>query len=335
MKSRAVNIAFFAAGLGVFAFLVVKFGVDRIVTNIDKAGWSLLYVIAVWFAIYVLNASAWKLVLGAQGRGIRLRRLFMITVSGFVINYITPVLALGGEPYKIKALERFLGSQHSVSAVVLYRMVHLIGHMLLLLTGILAAVLFLDLPRAVVLSLLVLGVLIVFVVALTLSAHRQGVFQRLGGILGRIRFLGRIRTVVASYRSDLASMDELITNAYRHERIKFYSAIFLEYLSRVCMGIEVYLILRGIGVDTSIVSALFLYVSYSIIINLLFFIPLNLGAREGGLAIGLGSLALPPLLGVYLGVVMRIREFFWILLGLLFILLGDDKTDSPSTRIAS
>ena len=86
------------------------------------------------------------------------------------------------------------------------------------------------------------------------------------------------------------------------------------------MGVEVYLILYGVGIETTIASALFLYVVYSIIINLLFFIPLNLGAREGGLVLGLEALAISPLLGVYLGVVMRVREFFWILLGLLFIL---------------
>ncbi len=335
MASRKVDIAFFGLGLGVFTYLVLRFGIGRIAENIERAGWSLLYIIAVWFAIYLLNASAWKLVLGADGQGIRFRKLFMITVSGFVINYITPVIALGGEPYKIKALERFLGAQHSVSAVVLYRMVHLIGHMLLLLTGILAAILFLSLPLAVVLTLAVLGVLIILVVGLTLSGHRDGVFQRIAGLLGRFPFARRISTALTVTQNDLAAMDEVITRVYRHERWKFYSAVLLEVLSRVAMGVEVFLILRGIGVETSLLSALFLYVSYSIIINLLFFIPLNLGAREGGLALGLGSLALPPLLGVYLGVVMRIREFFWILLGLLFIVLGKEKVDSPSTRVAS
>ncbi len=321
-------MAFFGIGLAVFTYLVIRFGVDRIIVNIEKAGWSLLYVIALWLAIYLLNAMAWKLVLGAQGRVITFRRLFMITVSGFVINYITPLVALGGEPYKVKALEEFLDARHSVSAVVLYRMVHLIGHMLLLLAGIVVAVAFLSLPLPVVLMLVVLGILIAALVALTFSGHRRGVFQRFSRLLGRFR-------IGENLPGDLAAMDELITNAYRNERRKFYLAVFLEFLSRVCMGIEVYLILNGIGLQTTIASSLFLYVSYSIIINLLFFIPLNLGAREGGLALGLESLALPPLLGVYLGVVMRIREFFWILLGLLFILLGHEKAESPTTRTAS
>jgi hypothetical protein len=52
---------------------------------------------------------------------------------------------------------------------------------------------------------------------------------------------------------------------------------------------------------------------------------MNLGAREGGLYLGLESLALTPLLGVYLGIVMRLREFVWILFGLLFILLTGEK----------
>ena len=127
-------------------------------------------------------------------------------------------------------------------------------------------------------------------------------------------------------------MDAVLTNTYHHQRGKFYTAVGLEFLSRLCMGIEVYLILYGIGIPISLPMALFLYVVYSIIINVLFFIPLNLGAREGGLALGLESLALPPLLGVYLGVVMRIREFVWIMIGLLFIFFTTEKEHPPSPK---
>jgi uncharacterized membrane protein YbhN (UPF0104 family) len=128
-------------------------------------------------------------------------------------------------------------------------------------------------------------------------------------------------------------MDTIITGVYRNSRGRFYLAIAIEFLSRVCMGVEVYLILHGVGIETSVASAMFLYVVYSIIINLLFFIPLNLGAREGGLYLGLETLALPPLLGVYLGIVMRLREFFWILLGLTFILLTTPRKESSSAGV--
>ncbi len=327
------KIVFFTIGLALFVYLIYRFGLERIFENIRRAGWSMAYVILVWLAIYLLNAAAWRIVLGARGSALAFHRLFMITVSGFVINYITPVIALGGEPYKVDALAVSMGPQRSLSAVVLYRMVHLLGHMLLLLTGIACVLLLLPLPPAIASALGFVGVLILALIALTLSGNRNGVFQRIAGFASRSRLLGRVGRALTRYQDDLHEMDRVITDAYHHERPKFYAAILLEYASRVLMGVEVFLILRGVGVETSLLSAMFLYVSYSIIINLLFFIPLNLGAREGGLILGLESLALPPLLGVYLGVVMRIREFFWILVGLLFILMSGERSKTSPAKI--
>ena len=332
MKNRKTEIAFFVLGLLTFGYLVSKFGVDHILANIQKAQWSLVYIILVWFIVYVLNALAWRFALGDYGRTIAFPYLFMVTVSGFVINYVTPVVALGGEPYRVKALASGMGTQQSLSAVVLYRMVHLLGHMLLLLTGIIVALLYLSLPLPIALLLSIAGVVVLTVIMMTISGHRYGVFERMKILFGKTRLFRPISGRLQKYESDLHIMDQLVTDAYRNKRNRYYLSVFLEYLSRACMGLEVYLILHGVGVEITIPAALFLYVAYSLIINLLFFIPLNLGAREGGLYLGLGSLALPPLLGVYLGVVMRIREFFWILLGLLFILFTGQKDEKPSPK---
>ncbi len=330
MKFSRSKILFFVFGLSAFVYLVLRFGLDQIASNITRAGWSLLYIVGVWFIIYLMNTLAWKLVLGESGRKISFVQLFLVTVSGFVINYVTPVVALGGEPYKVSALTRTFGTQKSLSAVVLYRMVHLLGHMFLLLAGVVVALAFLSLPAAFNGGLVVAAAVIAAVVTITMMGQRDGIFGRLHRLLRMLPFLRNAVDRLDRYRDEVASMDAVLTDTYHHQRRKFYTAVSLEFLSRICMGIEVYLILYGIGIPVSLVMALFLYVVYSIIINVLFFIPLNLGAREGGLALGLESLALPPLLGVYLGVVMRIREFVWIMLGLLFIVFTTEKERPPS-----
>jgi len=45
------------------------------------------------------------------------------------------------------------------------------------------------------------------------------------------------------------------------------------------------------------------------------------GSREGGILLGMGGLAADPLTGVSVGIIIRIREFAWIAIGLLFILI--------------
>jgi hypothetical protein len=221
----------------------------------------------------------------------------------------------------MKTLSGMMGARQALSAVILFRMVHTVGHMLMLLTGIVAGLLFLSLPSTLDWMLAIGGGVMAIVLIVMFSGFRDGVFQRLEKFVGKVKLLRRVSDVLKRHEHNLHEMDHVVTDAYRNKRGKFYLALFMEYLCRACMGLEVYLILHGAGIDISMASALFLYVAYSVIINLVFFVPLNLGVREGGLYLGLESLALPPTLGIYLGIVIRIREFIWIMVGLVLILL--------------
>lgn len=319
LKNKKLEWISFLVGIALLGYLISKFGVDRLSGNIEQAGWSLLYIIGVWFLIYVLNTVAWKVSIGSMGRELNFPYLFMVTVSGFGINYITPLIALGGEPYKIKALIPALGTHGSISAVVIYRLVHLLGHMLLLLTGILVALIFLTIPPGVAAALVACAVIVAAVIGLSLYGSKNGVFTWLERILGRFPLLKKFAPSVERQRDSIEQMDKILSDSCELRSPRFYLAVFLEYLSRALMSVEVYVILRGAGLEISAATALFLFLAYSVVINLMFFVPMNVGAREGGLLLALQTLALPPLLGVYLGVIMRIREFFWILLGLLFI----------------
>lgn len=322
---RAVSVFFFLAGAAVFVYLVANFGVSNILGNISSAGWGLIWIVFIWLVIYLLNALSWKLVLGATGSGIPFGRLFMVTVSGFVINYITPVIALGGEPYKIQALAGPLGTHRAISAVVLYRMIHQLGHMLLLLTGIVAALVFLPLPPGVFVTLAVTGAIIGLIVFFTLSSTRHGVFAGLERLVRRFRILAFIARRLDRYAHRIAEMDHVVTDVYRNSRLTFWLGVGLEYVSRVLMGVEVYVVLMMLGTTAPFLDSIFVYVMYSLIINLFFFIPMNVGAREGGILLGLESLALDPVMGVTTGVILRVREFVWIAVGLLFVLFSHEK----------
>src|SRR5467141_3752371 len=286
LKNRKTEIAFFIFGLGVFVYLVVRFGVGQITANIAGAGWSLLAATLVWFVIYVLSTFAWKLLLVKESRRVSFLNLLMVTVSGFSIDTITPVVALGGEPYKVKALSSLIGMGQALSAVLVYRMVHVLGHMLILLAGALAALAFLTLPVSWVWTLVVTAAVMLAIVILIISGLRDGVFHRVQHLVERISLLHRFAPALKKHEHNFNEMDEVVTHAYRTRRGKFYGALLLEFLGRMLMGIEVYIILRGAGVEISIISATFVFVAYSIIINVMFFIPLNLGVREGGRVFG-------------------------------------------------
>lgn len=307
-------------GLAAFSYLVWRYGIDQIALNIQKAGWSLLVVILIWFCIYILNTLAWKIILVNEISGVSFPRMFIIKVAGFTINTLTPFLAVGGEPFQVKVLGDLVGTNRSLSAVVLYRMIHLLGHMSLLFCGCICGLLFIPLPEPVKALFAFAAAVIAAIIYLTLSGHRNGIFVRLRTWTGKFGWLQSLWTRLIDRSTVLEEMDEVIMRAYANHRLKFILAVVCEFGSRLLMGVEVYVILQSIGIPITIPMAILLYVTYSIVINLLFFMPMNLGAREGGLILGLGSLAIPPMLGVYLSVVIRMREFFWLLFGLLFIL---------------
>jgi uncharacterized protein (TIRG00374 family) len=312
-----ISAGFFILGLLLFGYLVFSFGIDNILRNVSAAGSGLAPAVLVWFAIYALNTASWKLVLGATGDRTPFWKLFRITVSGFVINSITPVVGIGGEPYKAQALSAGLGAHRAISAVVLYRMIHLIGHMLLLLAGIVTAIFVVRPGPAMSASLGAAAVVIAGVIVLTLRGTRHGVFDTIAGIIRKFRMLSFIPA--DRYRQQLGAMDAVLTDVYRNDRRTFRVSILLEFTTRLLMGAEVWIILGALGVDASPAQAVFVYVAFSIAINLMFFIPMGAGTQEGGILLGMQSLGLDPALAISVGVMLRIREFIWIGVGLLFI----------------
>ncbi len=323
-RRGVISAGFFILGLVLFGYLLLSFGIDTILRNASSAGSGLGAAILVWFTIYLLNTASWKLVLGPAGDGISFRKLFLITVSGFVINSITPVVGLGGEPYKVQALSPALGAHRAISAVVLYRMIHLLGHMLLLLAGIVGAAFLLPLTPATAAALALAGTLIAAVIILTLRGTRHGVFDAIAGVVRRYRVLSFIP--VDRYREQLEAMDDVLTDVYRNDRRRFRLSVLVEFVTRLLMAVEVWIVLAALGVAASPAQAIFIYVAFSIAINLMFFIPMGAGTQEGGILLGMQSLSLDPALALSVGVLLRIREFTWIGVGLLFILVtGREK----------
>jgi uncharacterized protein (TIRG00374 family) len=324
---KKLRIIFLPVGGAIFAFLVYQFGIDVIVDNIARTGWGILLVFSTYLVVYFLNAVTWWIILDKDTEHLSFPHVFSVIVTGFAINYVTPVVSLGGEPYKAYTLAKKIPTRESASSVILYTMLHMLSHLFIWLTAIVLAVLYVPLTLLYTTLLVVISTIVVLLTLFLFSKHREGIFEKLLRRLEKFRFLWKLTAKIKTKEETLLHIDANIVRFYGERKSRFYSALALEYLSRVAAAFEIYLIFRLINVDISYLDAFYIFAASSLVTNVIFFVPFELGVKEGGLIFILQQLALSPALSIYIGIMSRIREFFWILIGLLFMAINGGRHD--------
>lgn len=323
--SKTVKTIFFLAGLSIFTFLVINFGIQQIAANIRETGFWFIPIIGIWGVAYLLNAWAWYLIIGNKAQSIGFGEIFSITLSGFAINYITPVVNLGGEPYRILTLKESIGTRRAVSSTVLYTMIHYLSHFIFWLAAIILISLYSPLSASMKMVFALIALLLLGAIALFISRHKRGILVALYTFLCRIPLLKKYLKRFSDRNEEITRIDEQITDFYHKKRNSFYAALGLDFLSRIITAVEFWFILSAVGIEISPLEAIYISAGSSLIMNILFFMPLELGTREGGIMLVMSGLQFAGGIGVYVGLVNRIREFFWILIGLLLIQLRKSR----------
>lgn len=317
--NKKIRTIFFLIGLSFFVYLIYQFGLEKILENIQRTGWWFLPVIGIWGLVYFINTIVWYFIVDARSNELRFGNIFQITVSGFAINYITPFVNLGGEPYRVAALKDSIGLTKSISSVFLYATLHFMSHFIFWIIAIVAAVFTFSFSSSVEIILFVLLFSLIAFTVFTLRRQKKGIAQVFFKYLSSFPGIRKLQTKMEAKNTYMPDIDKEITGFYRNRKIAFYASLGLDLLSRFVAMFEFYFILKAIGINASISDAFYIAAGSSLIMNLFFFIPLTLGVREGGLFIIMQLLNFTPGVGVYVSVVNRIREFFWIFIGLILM----------------
>ena len=130
MKEKFRNIFWF---FGIFAIVVMLFTFDmdyeELWANLHRAGIWLPAVILLWVFIYYLNAWSWYVIIrDGKSAKVPFWQVYKLTISGYALNYATPVGLMGGEPYRIMELSSYVGTSKATSSVILYAMMHIFSH---------------------------------------------------------------------------------------------------------------------------------------------------------------------------------------------------------------
>lgn len=327
MKEKFRNIFWF---FGIFAIVVMlcTFDMDyqELWHNLRKAGYWLPAVVLLWVFIYFLNTCSWYAIIhdGKHAR-VPFWKIYKFTVSGFALNYATPVGLMGGEPYRIMELTPYVGASKATSSVILYVMMHIFSHFCFWLFSVVLYIMMEPVNMAMGLLLAVVGVCCLIAIYFFMKGYRKGMAVGTLKLLGHVPFIRKwAQHFVLEKRDVLERVDKQIAELHGQRRSTFYLSLGLEFLARIIGCIEVFFILNILTTDVSFVSCILIMAFTSLFANLFFFSPMQLGAREGGFALATGGLAISSAFGVYTGLITRVRELVWIVIGVLLMKFGND-----------
>jgi hypothetical protein len=342
-KQRLNNL-FFILGVVACVVMLLTFDVSfvELWQHLCHAGYWLIPIIGIWLVVYGLNAMAWLSIIKGNCKGddtltakLSSRpffwRIYRLTVTGYALNYATPVGGLGGEPYRIMELSKDIDTQHATSSVILYAMMHFFAHFWFWFISIfiyLALVAIGDLPITTAIGI-ILGIIVVFCLFafyLFSKGYKNGLVKYVLGVVSHIPGLKKwTLRFWARHSEAITNIDQQIAALYGQDTGAFYRSLVLEYSSRVVQSMEVMFMLLLFGIDCGGgLGGLTLTFLHSILIvsfttlfaNLIGFLPMQLGVQEGGFVLSIAALGLSAALGIFVSIICRVREIIWIAIGM-------------------
>lgn len=339
MKKKYQN-GFFIFGITVLLIMVTQLDFAQVWAGLQRAGYWFVAVIVLWFFLYMFNTSAWYIIINSQEeqsknrispdlsseRKVSFWWLYKITISGFALNYATPGGLMGGEPYRIMSLSPKIGTERASSSVILYAMTHIFSHFWFWMLSILLYIVTQEVNMPMGIMLTSVGAFCTAAIWFFIKGYKKGITVRCMGILSHFPLIKRkAPRFFENHKEQLASIDRQIAALHNQNPRTFVSAVVLELACRVVSALEIYFILLVIMPDANYLQCILILAFTSLFANMLFFLPLQLGGREGGFLMSAKGLAMTASAGIFVAVIVRLRELIWTAIGLLLIKFGSKQ----------
>lgn len=320
MKKKHQN-GFFLFGLAVLAVMVSQLDFQEVMAGLQRAGYWFFAVIALWFFLYLFNTGAWYLIIRSLSeKRVSYWWLYKITVSGFALNYATPGGLMGGEPYRVMSLSPKIGTECASSSVILYAMTHIFSHFWFWLLSVVIYLFTQPLHLPILLLLAAVTAFCLTAIWFFLKGYRKGIAVSCLNLLSRFPIVKRWAAgFLDRHQEQLAQIDRQIAALHQQNRRTFIAAVSLELVCRIISALEIFFILLVILPSVNFLQCVLILAFTSLFANMLFFMPLQLGGREGGFLMSAKGLQLSFGAGIFVALLVRLRELIWTAIGLLLI----------------
>jgi uncharacterized protein (TIRG00374 family) len=304
---------FLIGELALFVVLVWRSGSGSIRIILWNVGWGLPLVFLPHALLDGFEASGWWFAFPRSGCPIKLVQILRFTVAAKAIQNVTPSISQAGELLKFHLL-RLTGISGDISMASVVAAKTTITLAELLFIGVGSAMVFSYIPLEPLLEIsVIIGVLLMCVGLVGLLAwQRMGFFRPLVLVGKRLsvvtKFLDR-------HEGFLSSTDHLL-KAYISDRRRFCLSVLGYFLAWVAGALETWIFLSLIGLPNKPLSALLIQTWLVLVTRFTAFVPGNLGTHEAGTLMIFSFLGLSADSAMAFALLRRVRQIFWIALGL-------------------
>ncbi len=325
-----LSLRFFAAllGLGLLGYLVFRSGPGAVWKQLQAVGWGLALIIVLGGFSQLIQTWAWRKTFTCDISRLSWSRSLGTQLVSDAAGQLGMAGKLVGDMLRVSLVDSAVPLASGISACAIDGGLHIFTASLVAVSGITATLLFAPVSGRWRAHALVLAVVLVAAVILAVVAVARG--WRLAGNLARaIGRLPQLRNWITGKQPIIDSAEHNLLTFHREAPSAFWASLILNFLWHALAVLEVFVILRFMGVRIAMVGA-FVVEGLTKVINLVgAFNPGNLGTYEGGNMLIAKMFGVTSTAGLTLALCRRMRTVFWAGVGAV-CMIAMKKAGGPS-----
>ena len=310
---RILRAVLLVGGLVVLAVLVVRVGLDSVLTVLGRLSWWQLVLVCIPYGlIMAVDTLGWRYAF--MNSAPPYSRMLAARTAGEAVNIVTALGSVGGEAVKVWLLRPAVPYEESVPSIVIAKTTSTMAQALLLGVGTILALAATKLDVDVIWAMgALLGVELLLVGGFFVT-QVAGLVRRVGRLL---TWSGLIKD--ASAADDL---DARLRRYYRESWPRFALSVSFHFCGWLLGALEVLVILYVLEIPVGVVTAIVIEAVGSGVRFVSFLVPGSLGVLEGANTGVFDALRLGASAGLAFSLVRRARQGVWIGIGLIVLVVA-------------
>lgn len=295
-----------AGGVGLFAYVMRRAGIDEVVSGIQRVGWGLTAILALQGVRFAVRTQCWRLCM-PQNTHLRFPRAFSAFLAGDAIGSVTPLGLLASEPTKVFLTRHHLATRDSVASLAMENLVYAASVAAMVAIGLVIVLATVPLPSSWWWGLVAALVLLVSAVFL------------MRVVMGRSAMIGS--NARSRWREQLERLRLAVAEFSHAHKDRLWAVFGLDAIFHTVAVVEVFLTLRWLlGDQSPTLTQAVAFEALNRVVTVVFkFVPFRVGVDEAVTGAAAPLLAVDPAAAVALAVVRKVRNLFWSFVGLAVI----------------